>query len=62
MHSHLTAALAEQRRHDRDRAAALAARHARQSAHLLPRVRVTWTRTTLAGRSWVLVISATRAA
>jgi hypothetical protein len=73
MHPELLSALVAERH--RDLAATMNARRApsssragRRAPHLtVPRFRVTWTRTTLAavagrrrGRSWVIVISATR--
>jgi hypothetical protein len=78
MHPEMTSCLAGQRRRELSAAAdrAQLAATARRSAQfrwsapvLLPRVRLSWTRTTLAlagdghgpQRSWVLIISATRA-
>ena len=68
MHPELTAALATERRRDLAASAAASASAGRRPRTLLPRYKLTWSRTTLAqaaadrgSRSWVIVISATRA-
>ena len=72
MHPDLTAALAAEHRNDlAARATSRAAAQACRPRTLLPHYKLTWTRTTLGipaqatagrpSRSWVIVISATRA-
>ena len=72
MHPELASALARHHRHDLTSEAAMASRTAARRRHprgaLLPRYRVSWSSATLPaavggrqGRSWVIVISASRA-
>jgi hypothetical protein len=67
MHPQLTAALADERRRDRTARRAASHRAGRRGLPVaLPRVTVTWTAVAAPGRrrgrSWVIVISATRTA
>jgi hypothetical protein len=73
MHPEMASALARQHRHDLTSQAAkasqaVAARRGHPRGGLLPRYRLSWSRATLPavaggrrGRSWVIVISASRA-